>query len=137
MMRGRGDQYSAAQVKEGPRRPIYSPFGESRSTMNTVWQEQLDKGAATNPRADYLISPEVLASRLEADGLKVLDATTHLRPTEDGGFASEPGFDDFLSEHIPGAQFADLQVPSRMLNPPSVSRSLQPVSLLAVLAPWG
>jgi thiosulfate/3-mercaptopyruvate sulfurtransferase len=77
--------------------------------MNTVWQEQLDKGAATNPRADYLISPEDLAARLEADGLKVLDATTHLRPTEDGGFASEPGFEDFLSEHIPGAQFADLQ----------------------------
>ena len=46
---------------------------------------------------------------MEADGLKVLDATTHLRPTEGGGFASEPGFEDFLSEHIPGAQFADLQ----------------------------
>ena len=41
--------------------------------MNTVWQEQLDKGAATNPRADYLISPEELAAQLEADGLKVLD----------------------------------------------------------------
>ena len=39
----------------------------------------------------------------------MLDATTHLRPTEDGGFSSEPGFDDFLSEHIPSAQFADLQ----------------------------
>ena len=77
--------------------------------MNTVWQEQLDKGAATNPRADYLISPEELAAQLEADGLKVLDATTHLRPTEGGGFASEPGFEDILSEHIPGAQLADLQ----------------------------
>ena len=64
MMRERGDQVSAAQVKEGPRRPIYSPFGESRLTMNTVWQEQLDKGAATNPRADYLITPNDLAARL-------------------------------------------------------------------------
>jgi len=76
--------------------------------MNTVWQEQLDKAGA-NPRDDYLISSSGLAAQLGEAGVKVLDATTHLRPTEDGGFSSEPGFDDFLSEHIPGAQFADLQ----------------------------
>ena len=76
--------------------------------MNRVWQEQLDKAGA-NPRDDYLISSSGLAAQLGEAGVKVLDATTHLRPTEDGGFSSEPGFDDFLSEHIPGAQFADLQ----------------------------
>ena len=74
--------------------------------MNRVWQEQLDKAGA-NPRDDYLISSSGLAAQLGEAGVKVLDATTHLRPTEDGGFSSEPGFDDFLSEHIPGAQFAD------------------------------
>ena len=80
--------------------------------MNRVWQEQLDKAGA-NPRDDYLISSSGLAAQLGEAGVKVLDATTHLRPTEDGGFSSEPGFDDFCQNIFLAHSLRICREPSR------------------------
>jgi len=77
--------------------------------MKAIWQTQLDAGASTRARERYLISADALAARLGEPSLKILDATTHLRPTPEGGYTSQPGDEAYLAEHIPSAQFADLQ----------------------------
>lgn len=77
--------------------------------MKAMWQAQIESGASAQARDQYLITPEELAARLGEGSLKVIDATTHLKPTSEGGYTSQPGYEDFLAAHIPSAQFADLQ----------------------------
>ena len=55
-----------------------------------------------------LVSTEWLAANLDAPNLRVLDATVHLHPAENGGMTMESGRADYDTGHIPGAMFADL-----------------------------
>jgi thiosulfate/3-mercaptopyruvate sulfurtransferase len=49
-----------------------------------------------------------LAERLDDPRLRLLDATTHLTFSTDGGVELRPGRESYEREHIPGALFADL-----------------------------
>jgi thiosulfate/3-mercaptopyruvate sulfurtransferase len=49
-----------------------------------------------------------LQERLDDPRLRLLDATTHLRFSTDGGVELRPGRESYEGEHIPGAVFADL-----------------------------
>jgi len=60
-------------------------------------------------RSNHLISAEALQARLDAPKVKIIDATTHLVPSEQGGFGSVSGRKDYDDAHIPGALFFDLQ----------------------------
>jgi thiosulfate/3-mercaptopyruvate sulfurtransferase len=55
-----------------------------------------------------LVSTAWLAENLGAANLRVLDATVHLHPAENGGMSMESGLADYQAGHIPGAAFADL-----------------------------
>jgi thiosulfate/3-mercaptopyruvate sulfurtransferase len=49
-----------------------------------------------------------LQERLDDPHLRLLDATTHLKFSTDGGVELRPGRESYEREHIPGAAFADL-----------------------------
>jgi thiosulfate/3-mercaptopyruvate sulfurtransferase len=56
-----------------------------------------------------LISPNALAVRLDAPGLRIFDATVLLdRPAEGGPYVARPRTEEYEAEHIPGAVYADL-----------------------------
>lgn len=57
-------------------------------------------------RPDYLIEPEELARRLDADEVRVFDGTVFLEPAP-RGYRARSGHDEYLAAHIPGAAFAD------------------------------
>ena len=57
-------------------------------------------------RPEYLIEPEALARRLEADQIRVFDGTVFLEPAEKG-YRARSGLADYQQAHIPGAAFAD------------------------------
>jgi thiosulfate/3-mercaptopyruvate sulfurtransferase len=61
--------------------------------------------------SDYLVTTDWLASHLDAPDIVVLDASWHL-PTE-----RRNGHAEFLIEHIPGAQFFDIDAISDTDNP--------------------
>lgn len=57
-----------------------------------------------------LISTDTLADRLagERNGLRLFDATVHLRPANPGPYRIESGRADYEAAHIPSAAFIDL-----------------------------
>jgi thiosulfate/3-mercaptopyruvate sulfurtransferase len=55
------------------------------------------------------VQTEWLASHLPDPELRIFDCTVHLIPNPDIGYTVKPGREDFEKEHIPGAQFIDLQ----------------------------
>ncbi len=55
-----------------------------------------------------LVSTDWLANRLDHPDIRVLDATVHLHPAEEGRMRMESGRADYDAGHIPGAAFADL-----------------------------
>ncbi len=58
---------------------------------------------------DALVDPLELAARLGEPGLRVLDATVHLRRDDPGAtYTVHSGREDYERAHIPGAAFADL-----------------------------
>ena len=60
-------------------------------------------------REDVLVGPVELAGRLGEPGLRVLDATVHLRRESPGApYTIHSGREDHERAHIPGAAFADL-----------------------------
>lgn len=64
----------------------------------------------TAPLPGPLVSTEWLAENRTAPNLRILDATVHLHPAENGGMTMESGLADYQAGHIPGAAFADLTV---------------------------
>lgn len=62
----------------------------------------------TAPFPDTLATTAWLADHLDDPGLRLLDATVHLRPSERGPYRIESGRADYEAAHIPGAAFADL-----------------------------
>jgi thiosulfate/3-mercaptopyruvate sulfurtransferase len=58
---------------------------------------------------EYLVETEWLAAHLGDPNLVVLDCTTHLIPDPKITYTVKPGREDFEKDHIPGAQFLDLQ----------------------------
>ncbi len=61
---------------------------------------------------DALISTDDLAARLNQPGLRVYDCTTYLEPPDPGSddpYKVVAGWKTFVAEHIPGADFLDLQ----------------------------
>ncbi|RLL41112.1 sulfurtransferase [Oceanobacillus piezotolerans] len=55
-----------------------------------------------------IVSTEWLAGKLDDPNLRLLDATTYLKPTEDGGAELSSGKETYEKGHIPGAVYADL-----------------------------
>jgi thiosulfate/3-mercaptopyruvate sulfurtransferase len=62
------------------------------------------------------VSTGWLADHLNDPGVRILDATVHLRPAQPGPYRVESGRADFEAGHIPGAAFVDL---ARDLSDPS------------------
>ncbi len=65
--------------------------------------------ASVKARSELLISAAELAEEINNPDLKIIDATTHLVPSDQGGFGSVSGWEDYQKAHIAGAQFFDLQ----------------------------
>lgn len=63
-----------------------------------------------------LVSTGWLADHLDDPGVRILDATVHLRPAQPGPYRVESGRADYEAGHIPGAAFVDL---ARDLSDPS------------------
>lgn len=63
-----------------------------------------------------LVSTGWLASHLDDPGVRIFDATVHLRPAQPGPYRVESGRADYEAGHIPGAAFVDL---ARDLSDPS------------------
>lgn len=67
-----------------------------------------------------LVSTAWLAANLDDPGLRIFDATVHLRPATPGPYTIESGRADYEAAHIPGAAFldlvADLSDPASKLN---------------------
>ena len=60
-------------------------------------------------RPEFLIETDWLAGHLQDPGVRVLDCTTHLPPLPDNSYYTvRPGRDDFLTAHIPGSAFVDM-----------------------------
>ncbi len=64
-----------------------------------------------------LVSTEWLAAHLGDPGLRIYDATVHLRPSTSGPYAIESGRADYEAGHVPGAAFLDL--PGALSDPDS------------------
>jgi thiosulfate/3-mercaptopyruvate sulfurtransferase len=62
------------------------------------------------------VSTGWLADHLDDPGVRILDATVHLRPAQPGPYRVESGRADYEAGHIPGAAFVDL---ARDLSDPS------------------
>ncbi len=80
--------------------------------------------ASNYPNAHYLAEPDWLSSHLDDDEVRVIDARVDLRVQADGSLETLSGRDDFLTAHIPGAQFVDLntdladpQTPTHIIGP--------------------
>jgi thiosulfate/3-mercaptopyruvate sulfurtransferase len=73
-----------------------------------------------------LVDPLDLAGRLGQHGLRVLDATVHLRREQPGApYAVQSAREDYERGHIPGAGFADLAV---ALSDPEAPHPFAPAS---------
>ena len=55
-----------------------------------------------------LVSTAWLADHLDDPGVRIFDATVHLRPAQPGPYRVESGRSDYEAGHIPGAAFVDL-----------------------------
>jgi len=88
-----------------------------------------------------LISTQALADQLAAPAgapaLRLFDVTTHLRPATPGPWAVESGRADFLSAHIPGAAFLDLQTALSDTDSPLRFTQPGPARLVAAFAAAG
>jgi thiosulfate/3-mercaptopyruvate sulfurtransferase len=61
-------------------------------------------------RSDLLVDTDWLAGHLDDPGIRVLECTVYLHPTDvPGGYRVESGRARWAQGHIPGAGFADLQ----------------------------
>jgi thiosulfate/3-mercaptopyruvate sulfurtransferase len=58
---------------------------------------------------EYLVETDWLAAHRGDPNIVVLDCTTHLIPDPKITYTVKPGREDFEKDHIPGAQFLDLQ----------------------------
>lgn len=56
-----------------------------------------------------LVSTQWLSDNLEAQDLRILDCTTHLRVDSDNAFRAENAYPEWEAGHIPGAMYVDLQ----------------------------
>jgi thiosulfate/3-mercaptopyruvate sulfurtransferase len=58
---------------------------------------------------EFLVDTSWLAEHLDDPLVRVLDCTTHLPALPDNSYYTvQPGLDDFLAAHIPGAAFVDM-----------------------------
>ena len=55
-----------------------------------------------------IVTTDWLAERLDDPNLRIVDATTFMKPLQDGNITLTSGKDSYNFEHIPGAVFADL-----------------------------
>lgn len=63
-----------------------------------------------------LVPPTVLRTAIGSSNIAILDATTFLHTTTEGvPYTATTGYEQFLTEHIPGAVFAD--VPGELSDP--------------------
>ena len=84
-----------------------------------------------------LVSTGWLADHLDDPGVRIFDATVHLRPVQPGPYRVESGRADYEAGHIPGAAFVDL---ARDLSDPSAPLGftrLQGQALAAALGAAG
>ena len=56
---------------------------------------------------EYLLTPAVLAQKLDNPDLRVFDAAVHLSPNPKGGYQAVSGLATYFQAHIPGAAFLD------------------------------
>jgi thiosulfate/3-mercaptopyruvate sulfurtransferase len=57
---------------------------------------------------EFLVSTDWLAAHARDADLRIVDATVHLRPAQQGPYNIESGRADYLAGHIPGATFIDV-----------------------------
>ena len=55
-----------------------------------------------------IVTTEWLAERLNDPNLRIVDATTFMKPLEDGGITLSSGKESYQNGHIPGAVYADV-----------------------------
>jgi thiosulfate/3-mercaptopyruvate sulfurtransferase len=61
-----------------------------------------------------LVTTGWLADHLDDPGVRIFDATVHLRPAQPGPYRVESGRADYESGHIPGAAFGTRPLPSAL-----------------------
>ena len=84
-----------------------------------------------------LVSTAWVQAHLEDPGVRIFDATVHLRPSSPGPYRIESGRGDYEAAHIPGAAFLDLAADLSDPNAPQRFTRLGPQPLARALGAAG